>query len=245
MSTISARYIQTEETRTGMRVKLCRPDHYNAFDSASLRSLHAFLTRRKAAVPLIIEGDHDFFSVGVDIGELAHFNSRQARAYSQLGHQVLEDLEAWPGVTIAFIGGYTLGAGLEIALGCDVIVGNQETRVGLPGLAWAMVPCMGGLRRLACRVTEAFSADLFLSGEMIDANTALERGLVDMLVHHELEVTALASEMGEFTPEAVQAIRELRMKRHGTIDSKVGSDMFARPFANGECQQRLKQMLTG
>lgn len=245
MSTVSTRLIQVERTRAGIRVRFCRPEHYNALDSVTLHSLFAFLTRRRESTPLIIEGDPEFFSVGADITELARIDARKAAAYSNLGHQVVQAIEAWPGVTIAFVPGYTLGAGLELALGCDVIVGSHTTRLGLPGLAWAMVPCMGGLRRLACRVSEAFSAELFLSGDMVDAQRAVECGLVDRLVHHELEVTALAAEMTEFTPEAVEAIRALRLDRHGIIDPRVGSAMFARPFANGECQKRLRHLMAG
>ncbi len=245
MSTVSTRLIQVERTRVGIRVRLCRPEQYNALDSVTLHSLHSFLTRRREPVPLVIEGDPEFFSVGADITELARLDARQAAAFSRLGHQVVRACEEWPGVTIAYAPGYVLGAGLELVLGCDVIVGSRTTRLGLPGLAWAMVPCMGGLRRLACRVSEAFSADLFLSGDVVTADRALECGLLDRLVHHDLEVTALAAEMAEWSPEAVCAIRDLRLERHGVIDERVGSAMFARPFASGECQKRLRHLLTG
>lgn len=244
MSTVSTRLIQVEKTRTAVRLRLCRPDHYNALDGATLHSLHAFLTHRQENLPLILEGDADFFSVGADIAELARFDARQAAAYSRQGHLVLQALESWPGVTIAFVNGYALGVGLELMLGCDVIAGGHGTRIGMPGLAWALVPCMGGLRRLACRVSEAFSADLFLSGDMLDAERSWEVGLIDKLVHHDLEITALAAEMADFSPQAVSAIRDLRLERHGIIDARVGSSMFARPFVNGECQRRLRQLLT-
>jgi enoyl-CoA hydratase/carnithine racemase len=243
MSTVSTRLIHIERTRTCVRLRLGRPEHYNALDSLTLHSLQAFLTRRMEALPLVLEGDPEFFSVGADITELARLDSQQASAYSRLGHEVVQALESWPGVTIAHVSGYALGAGLELLLGCDVLVGSHNARMGLPGLAWALVPCMGGLRRLACRVSESFSADLFLCGDMLDAEQALESGLLDRLVHHDLEVTALAAEMADYSAQAVQAIRSLRLERQGLIDTRVGSAMFSRPFANGECQKRLKQLL--
>jgi hypothetical protein len=51
--------------------------------------------------------------------------------------------------------------------------------------------------------------------------------------------------MSEWSPEAVAAIRGLRLERQGVIDPRLGSAMFARPFANGECQKRLRHLLTG
>jgi enoyl-CoA hydratase/carnithine racemase len=243
MSTVTSRLLQVERSRTCIHVRLARPDHYNALDGALLTCLHAFLTKQVEPLPLILEGDPDFFSVGVDITEMAHVDATQAARYSHLGHEVVAALEHWPAVTTAFVSGYVLGAGLELVLGCDVIAGSATFRAGLPGLAWAMVPCLGGLRRLACRTSETFSADLFLTGDMVDAQQALKAGLIDRIVHHDLEVVAMAAEMGDFSPGAVQAIRSLRLEAQGPIDADLDSRMFARPFATGECQRRLRQLL--
>ena len=154
-----------------------------------------------------IEGDAEFFSVGADISELSKLDAERAAAYSRLGHEVIQMLERWPGVTIAALSGYALGAGLELALGCDVLVGRPNLRLGLPGLAWALVPCMGGLRRLACRVTESFSSELFLNGEVLDAERAFAHGLVDRIAMRNEDIEALASDMADFSVSAVQAIR--------------------------------------
>ncbi len=142
--------------------------------------LAQILTSHRQGLPLLIEGE-GVFSVGGDIAELAAFATSDARHYSQLGQDVVDCLESWPGVTIARLAGYALGTGLELALGCDVLVGVTDLRVGLPGLAWALVPCLGGLRRLSCRLSSALCSELFLGGEVLEAEQALGAGLLNRI----------------------------------------------------------------
>jgi enoyl-CoA hydratase/carnithine racemase len=256
MATTSIRRIKVERHARHLSLSLSRPDRYNAIDSATLRDLATQLDRaRHDAVPLVLSGRAELFSVGGDINELSSLSAEQAAMYSRLGHQVIEALEAWPGVTIAHLSGYALGAGLELALGCDVITATPDVRVGLPGLAWALVPCMGGLRRMACRASERFSSELFLQGAVLGAEQSLREHLIDRIVTDDAQidrivtddaqVVALAHDLGEFNASAVRAIRSLRLDRQGKIDPLTGSRMFSLPFASGECQRRLKALLAG
>lgn len=246
MATVSISRIRVERHPQYLRLCLNRPDRYNAIDSATLRGLSNLLQpARQMAVPLVLSGDADLFSVGADIAELSSLTDVQAAIFSRLGHQVLETLESWPGVTIAHLSGYALGAGLEVALGCDVIAATPDVRIGLPGLAWALVPCMGGLRRMACRASERFSSELFLQGAVLGADQALHEHLVDRIIPDEPHLMALIAEMTEYSPSAVKAIRSVRLERQGRIDAATGARMFSLPFASGECQRRLKALLAG
>ena len=244
MSTISIQRISAKRSPSFLRLRLNRPERHNAIDTAMLLGLSkALAADRREAIPLVIEGEADFFSVGADISEMAALDAGAASAYSRLGHQVIEAIESWPGVTIAHLRGYTLGVGLELALGCDLLVGRPNVSLGLPGLAWALVPCMGGLRRLACRVSETFSSELFLRGEMLDAGRAMAHGLINRIEPDDRALERFVGQMAEWTPSAVLAIRSLRLEHQGVIDSRIGSRMFAQPFASGECQRRLKALL--
>jgi len=227
-----------------LHLRLSRTERYNAFDLSTLHALHeALLTPRHEV--LVIAGEGPVFSVGPDIAELVTFDASAAEAYSRLAHQVIEALERWPGVTVALLSGYALGSGLELALGCDVLVGTPGLRLGLPGLAWALVPCMGGLRRLACRVAADVSSELFLKGEVLKAPQALSLGLIDRIADHPEDVDQLCRDLGEYSPSAVTAIRDLRLSRQGDIDADGEAWLFAQPFASGECQRRLRGLLSG
>lgn len=229
-----------------VRVQLCRSDRYNAIDIATLHGLLEILTEPQSAPRvLVIEGDGAMFSVGPDIAELSTLTGESALAFSQLGHDVMNALERWPGVTIARLTGYALGSGLELALGCDVLIGTSELRIGLPGLAWALVPCMGGLRRLAYRVSQDTCSDLFLNGEVLGAERALAIGLLDRIVNETSELEYIFQQMTEYSPQAVSAIRDVRLQKQGPIQADAEAKIFAQVFASGECQRRLKELLTG
>lgn len=230
------------ETRPDLvRVVLARPDRYNVLDCATLSSLAEALIAHRRPVPLLLEGEGAVFSVGGDIAELVRFSTDQAKAYSRLGQDVVDALESWPAVTVARLAGYALGTGLELALGCDVLVGTGDVRLGLPGLAWALVPCLGGLRRLSCRMPSQVCSELFLGGEVLEAPKALDVGLLDRV--SDLPLDRFAAAFAEYTPSAVAAIRGIRLDRQGTIDHDAEADVFAQAFASGECQKRLRKLL--
>jgi enoyl-CoA hydratase len=224
------------------RVRLARSERYNAIDIVMLQSIAEALSEAAGDV-LVLEGEGAMFSVGPDIAELASLDGDSAREYSQLAHRVLNAIENWPGVTIANMTGYCLGSGLELALGCDVLVGSPDLRVGLPGLAWAIIPCMGGLRRLSYRVTTNTCSELFLNGDVLTASSAHAIGLLDRVVADSVEFDLLCREMTEFSPQAINAIRTIRLDGQGPIDVAGEAKLFAQAFANGECQKRLKQLL--
>jgi len=234
-------------TRRGgiLRLRLARPERHNALNTATLARLVELLEPPPTGpVPvLVLEGDGSVFSVGSDIAELAAAGSDQALAYSRLAHQVIRRLEAWPAVTVAYMSGYCLGSALELALGCDLLIGTHDVRLGLPGLAWAMVPCMGGLRRLRQRGGGDLASRLFLAGDVITGQEAVASRLLDRLVDTPFEVDQLIVPMLDYTPSAVLAIRSLRLEKQGHDDCESEAALFAQPFASGETQKRLKALL--
>ncbi len=235
--------IRVEVSQAMVRLVLTRPDRYNVLDTVTLATLaEALAPAHRLALPLLLEGEGEVFSVGGDIAELAGFSPSEAMAYSRLGQNVVGLLEQWPGVTVAKLSGYALGTGLELALGCDVLIGTSDVRLGLPGLAWALVPCLGGLRRLSCRLSSELCSELFLGGEVLEAQKALESGLLDRLTDGPIERFVAA--FSEFSPSAVNAVRGVRLDRQGSIDRESEAELFAQPFASGECQKRLRKLLT-
>jgi len=120
------------------------------------------------------------FIGGTDINELAALDSDSARELITLVHRCCDGFHRLPVPVIARINGYALGAGLELAAACDLRVasagamfGMPEVRVGIPSVVEAAL-----LPRL---VGDGRARRLLLTGEMIDAATALEWGLVDKM----------------------------------------------------------------
>ena len=244
MSRTPVHSVQLESHADHVRLRLRRPERYNVLDINLLAELAVSLDdARGESLPLVLDGEGRVFSLGADVRELAGFSSQAASTYSRLGQQTVAALESWPSVTIARLSGYAMGAGLELALGCDILVADPDVRIGLPGLAWALVPCFGGLRRLYHRVGSGVSSDLFLRGMVLDGPAALEAKLVDRVLASNDELDALIREVAEFSPAAVAAIRDLRLRRYGTVDMGAEAELFAQPFVSGECQRRLQALL--
>ena len=243
MSSIHVRSVVLEQRSDHQRLQLCRPERYNVLDITTLAALSVDLSAAESKhQPLVVCGMGNVFSLGCDIRELATFTAEDAVIYSRLGQQTVTAIESWPGLTIGWLQGFALGSGLELALGCDILIADPAVRIGLPGLAWALMPCLGGLRRLAGRVGKDLASDLLLRGTVLDGQGALAAGLVDRLVVGENGLACLLQDFADFPPGAVRAIRELRLGRHGIQDIDTEAELFAQPFIHGECQKRLRML---
>ena len=235
--------VQVERHPDRIIIRLARPDHRNALDLTTLAELVTVLEDSDADVPLILSGAGAGFSVGTDVRESAHMEPETAAAWSRLGQLTVAALERWPSVTIVQLHGWALGPALELALACDVIIGSTEVRLGLPGLAWGLLPGLGGLRRLAGRVPSHICLGMFLRGQILNGRQALRHGLLDRLMAHEDSLDKLVADLREFPPGAIAALRELRQQRLAPGDTEEEIRNFAEPFVGGECQRRLRRLL--
>jgi enoyl-CoA hydratase/carnithine racemase len=132
------------------------------------------------AVVLRGAGERAFVG-GADISEMAGLNPRTARAFITLVHRSCDAFRQLPVPVIARIQGYAFGAGLELAASCDMrvaatdaVFGMPEVRLGVPSVVEAaLLPRLIGWGR---------TRQLLLTGNRIDAATALSWGLVENVV---------------------------------------------------------------
>jgi enoyl-CoA hydratase len=168
-------------------VTLHRPEALNALDTATLRALSARIAELASDTGVraaVVTGAGRAFAAGADITEMRDFTPEQAEAFSRLGHSAFAALEGLAIPTIAAVGGFALGGGCELACACDWIYASDKARFGQPEVALGVIPGFGGTTRLARRVGLAWAKELVLSGERIDADTALRIGLVNRIFPH-------------------------------------------------------------
>jgi enoyl-CoA hydratase/carnithine racemase len=113
--------------------------------------------------------------------------------------------------TIAAINGDAIGEGLELALGCDIRIASDKARFGLPQITEGSIPMDGGTQRLSRLVGKGKALELVLTGETIDAQNALEIGLINKLVDHAnliSEAEALAETIAGKAPLAARYAKE-------------------------------------
>jgi E-phenylitaconyl-CoA hydratase len=116
---------------------------------------------------------------------------------------------------IAAINGFAGGAGLEVALSCDLRIAAEGAKLGFPEVQRGLIPGAGGTQRIIRLVPFAKALELLMTGDFIDAAEALEIGLVNKVVPaSELmaEAEKLANRICENGPLAVRAAKEVAYK---------------------------------
>jgi enoyl-CoA hydratase len=174
--------VRSEQRGAVSVLTLSRPKALNALDRATLEAFAARcaeLAERRDLRAVVVTGEGRAFAAGADIAEMRGHGPLEAESFSRLGHAAFAALEALRVPTIAAVGGYALGGGCELACACDWIYASSKARFGQPEVNLGIIPGFGGTSRLLRRVGVAWAKELVLTGETIDAETALRIGLVN------------------------------------------------------------------
>jgi enoyl-CoA hydratase len=206
-----------ELTRDGAvaTVTLNRPSVLNALNLQMLDELattFAGLGADDALRAVILTGaGPKAFAAGADIGELnALADARAAEAQARRGQALTRAFERLRVPVIAAVNGFALGGGCELALACDIRIASENAKFGQPEVNLGALPGYGGTQRLVRLLGAGMAMYLCLSGEMIDAATALRVGLVQRVVAPEAllgEAARLAQVIAGKAPLAVAAAK--------------------------------------
>ncbi|MBE6955871.1 MAG: enoyl-CoA hydratase/isomerase family protein [Ruminococcaceae bacterium] len=165
-------------------ITINRPEVLNALNVQALRELDDILDRVESdeeIYVLIITGAGRAFVAGADIGEMVDFTAADAKTFSRRGNNVLLRMTRFPRPIIAAINGYALGGGCELAMSCDIRIGSEHAKFGMPEVGLGITPGFGGTQRLARIVGMSTATELVLTGRTIDAQEALQIGLINHL----------------------------------------------------------------
>lgn len=166
------------------------------------------------------------FVAGADISEFSSFNEDEAQKLAREGQsKVFDVIHNAEKPIIAAINGFALGGGLELAMACHIRVASHTARVGLPEVSLGLIPGYGGTQRLTQLVGRGNALEIILTGNMINAEKALQIGLVNHVVPADEVITKaeeILSEIAERSPRAVAAA--IRAVNASLIDGVNGFD---------------------
>jgi enoyl-CoA hydratase len=195
------------------RITVNRPDKLNALNRATLAELHeAFADAAEAStvrVVVLCGAGGKAFVAGADIAELAQQTPLEARDTSRFGQQLMSRVEALGKPVIAEIGGYCLGGGMELAMGCHLRVASEKARFGQPEVSLGLIPGFGGTQRLLRLAGRNAALELCLTGSPIDAARAFQLGIVSKVVppdQLESECMSLAEQLASLAPQALRGV---------------------------------------
>src|SRR5881227_1987218 len=195
-------------------VTINRPEKRNALNIQTRTEGAAVLDELRAddsvrVVVLTGAGDKAFIA-GADIAEFAGRTAIQQREV-MLDRSLFNAIDGFPKPIIAMVNGYCLGGGCEVALACDMRVASDKASFGQPEINLGIIPGGGGTQRLTRLVGEGKSIEMILTGEIIDAQSALTIGLVNHVVpadQLETRTMEIANRIAEKSPIALRLAKE-------------------------------------
>jgi enoyl-CoA hydratase/carnithine racemase len=226
-------------------VTVDRPEAMNALNAETLEALSEALTEAEEgdvrALVLCGAGEKAFVA-GADIAHMQDLDTVEAQGYAELGQGVMNRIESFPAPVVASVSGYAFGGGCEMALAADIRVAAENALVGQTEITLGIIPGWGGTQRLSRLVGDEIARRMVFLGQRVDAETALEYGLVGEVVPEgEADARAheLAEEMAAMPKFALRTAKEALNRVHeGDQDSGLAFERRAWSGLFGTPDQR-------
>jgi len=210
------KYIIYEKSGGIATITLNRPEALNAFSKEVIEEILKALEDVKAdentRVVILTGAGEKAFSAGADIKAMKGMNALKARELSLMGEKLCDALENLEKPVIAAINGYALGGGLEVAMACDIRIASENARMGQTEINIGLIPGWGGTQRLTRLIGKTKAKELIFTGKIVDAKTAEQLGIVNMVVPTEKfreTVQQFAAELASKAPVALKVAKAL------------------------------------
>ncbi len=177
------------EARNGAAVlRLTSPDGTNRLTRACVLALtEAVCELAREARPLIITGNHKFFSAGAELSEIVALNGPAAYQFSLMGQALMNAVAEFPAPVCAAVAGYCMGGGLDLALACHHRIASPHAVFGHRGAALGLITGWGGTQRLPRLVGKGRALQMMIEAEKVHAREALRIGLVQAIAEDPVE----------------------------------------------------------
>lgn len=175
------------------------------------------------------------FASGSDLNEVLDRDLK--KALEPIIQGLADKLERLPKPTIAAIDGICMGGGLEVALGCDLRVATRHSKFATPEGKLGLIPGGGATARLPRLVGRGWGMEMLLMGETIDAERALQIGLITRLVEaDELipELMRMAEHLSTFAPFVP---RTMKAMVHFGMEASLAGALMLEKYAQGALVQ--------
>ena len=203
-----------------LQVTLNRPERRNAFSNNCWQIIADALREAEtddSVGCVVVTGGPKVFAAGSDITEI--------KARGMFGTVADTRFRNWDTIhrfakpLIAAVNGYALGGGCELALVADIVIAGRSAQFGLPEVNLGLIPGLGGTQRLVRAVGKSVAMKLILTGEFIDADTALSLGLAAEVTDDGETISRaldLAETIAGKAPLAVRAAKQAVLNAYET-----------------------------
>jgi len=227
-----------------------RQDRRNALNAELCEELFACLGRDEGLRAIVIGGAGDkAFCAGADLGrrkaDADRSESRGVDSFRPAFDRLLDAIIAQPVPVIAAVNGAALGAGMQLAVACDLRVVAEHARFGIPAGRLGVLLTVANVARLASVVGQAMARDVLLTGRVLDVDAAERVGLVQRRAVDALTTAReLAGELAELAPLSAaghkRALNLVTDERQITPEARAEvAGLEAAAFASADLQEGL------
>lgn len=231
-------------------ITINRPDKLNALNKMVFDELNKALdevgSNKEIKSAIITGAGPKAFVAGADITEFNGLSKDQAKMLAKKGQDTFFRIENSNKPIIAAVNGFALGGGCELAMACHFRLASENAKFGQPEVNLGLIPGYGGTQRLTKLIGKGRAIELLTSAGMIDANTALQYGLVNYVVTAEElldKARSVLETINSKAPLAVAACIQCANTAVGT-GTKNGFDEEIEEFGNCFATEDMKEGTT-
>jgi enoyl-CoA hydratase/carnithine racemase len=213
--------IEMNQHGAALRITMNRPQVMNALHPQMCAEINAALDVAERASDLravVLTGKGRAFSAGADLQFLRTADNDAVTSFSKGISALAARLEDFRLPVLAALNGITVAGGLELALGCDIIVAHDNVAIGDMHAKYGLFPGGGATVRLARRVGLSQAKLLMLTGETIPAAEARGIGLVDVLVAENDMDAAIRGLAAKFSVKSPLLLKRVKMALNSCLE---------------------------
>lgn len=245
-------YLSIQKKSGYALVTFNKPETLNALNTGVLREISATVKEleKDATIRVLLwTGAGKAFIAGADISEMKDLGPKEAFGFASLAHEAFGSVANSDLVSVALVGGFALGGGLEFALSCDIRYASSQAKLGLPETGLGLIPGFGGTQRLLRATNLGIASEWIFSGRIYTADEALAVGVLQKVLPPEQllsEGEALAEAILTKGPQAV-LLAKSSLQRGGQVSLTEGirieQEAFASVFGKPESKEGLGSFL--
>lgn len=236
-------------------ITLNRPEKLNAL-AGDMRE--QFLEHVKTAAAddsvrsIVVTGEGRAFCAGADIDNMVRLQSSGDEAgfrkLLRIGNEIMLALQAFPGLTVAAVNGVAAGAGLSLALSCDLRFATPDATLAAPWIKLGLVPDWGASFWLPRLIGAGRALEMVLTGSAVAAEEALRIGLITRIVEeHDFQgkVQQQVARLGAAGHAVAHAKRLVRLGAEDALEAALARESESQEecFESADFREGLEAFL--
>ena len=220
-----------------LTITINRTDKLNALNKTVMAELEdAIITLEKdesVKAAIITGSGQKAFVAGADISEFSGLTKEEGMDLAKRGQEIFSKIENAAKPIVAAVNGFALGGGCELAMACHFRTASENAQFGQPEVNLGLIPGYGGTQRLAQLVGKGRAFELLMTGNLINAETALRYGLVNHVVKQEELLDKTKAILQTIINKAPIAINRCIKAVNAGVNKNNGYEVEMEAF--GEC----------